>query len=116
MTPTEKKYTKNVGKLFLVKNKQYNNTTKRFEVTHDLCMVYGMHRTGYRGDTGPYAYSINTVTRVENDWYKDYNIRCAEFVQGPRRTRAYWGNRTYELLTKENMELIGKVIELKDGE
>lgn len=115
MTPTEKKYTKNVGKLFLVKDKRYNSDKKKFEVWHDLCMVYGMHRTGYTKETGPYAYSINTLNHVENDWYKDYNIRCAEFVNGPRR-RSYWGNRTYELLTKENMELVGKVIDLKDNE
>ena len=38
-----------------------------------------------------------------------------ELVNGPSR-RTYWGNRTYELLTKENMELIGKVIDLKENE
>ena len=115
MTPTEKKYTKNVGKLFLVKDKRYNTDQDKFQVTHGLCMVYGMHRTGYTGKTGPYGYNINTLTPVEQDWRKDYSIRCAEFVEGPRR-RSYWGNRTYELLTKENMELIGKVVDLKDGE
>lgn len=114
MTPTEKKYTKNVGKLFLVKDKRYNIDKKKFEVMHDLCMVYGMHRTGYKGDNGPYAYSINTLTPVDN-WRKDYSVRCTEFVNGPSR-RIYWGNRTYELLTKENMELIGKVIDLKENE
>lgn len=115
MTPTEKRYTKNVGKLFLVKDRRYNTDKKKFEVTHDLCMVYGMHRTGYRGDTGAYGYNINTLTPVEQEWRKDYTIRCTEFVNGPSR-RTYWGNRTYELLTKENMELIGKVIDLKENE
>lgn len=109
MTPTEKKYAKNVGKLFLFKEKRYNMDNREFEIEHGLCMVYGMIRTGYSGKTGAYAYQINTLTPVEQEWRKDYNIRCTEFVGGGRRS--YWGgNRTYELLTKENMELVGKVV------
>lgn len=112
MTPTEKKYAKNVGKLFLVKDKRYNSDKKAFEIEHGLCMVYGMIRTGYTGKTGAYAYQVNTLTPVEQEWRKDFNIRCTEFVNGNRRS--YWGNRTYEVLTKENMELVGKVIDLED--
>lgn len=112
MTPTEKKYAKNVGKLFLVKEKRYSMDKKKFEIEHGLCMVYGMIRTGYTGKTGAYAYQVNTLTPVEQEWRKDFNIRCTEFVNGNRRS--YWGNRTYEVLTKENMELVGKVIDLED--
>lgn len=114
MTTTEKRYAKNVGKLFLVKDKRYNQDKKKFEIEHGLCMVYGMYRTGYRGNTGAYAYTINTLTPVEQDWLKDYNVRCTEFIHGNRRS--YWGHRAYEELNKENMELVGKVIDLKENE
>ncbi len=113
MTPTEKKYAKNVGKLFLVKEKRYNMDRKEFQIEHGLCMVYGMVRSGYTGKSGAYAYQINTLTPVEQEWRRDFNIRCTEFIEGPRRT--YWaGARIYEPLTKENMELIGKVIDDKE--
>lgn len=113
MTPTEKRYAKNVGKLFLVKEKRYNMDRKQFEIQHELCMVYGMIRTGWTGKTGAYAYQINTLTPVEQEWRKDYNVRCTEFVNGNRRS--YWGgSRRYELLTKENMELVGKTVDDRD--
>lgn len=112
MTPTEKKYAKYVGKLFLVKEKRYNMDKKVFEFEHGLCMVYGLYRTGYNGNTGAYGYNINTLSPVEQEWRKDYNVRCADFLG--HGGRSHWGNRTYELLTKENMELVGKVVEDKD--
>jgi hypothetical protein len=113
MTPTEKKYAKNVGKLFLVKEKRYNMDRKEFEIEHGLCMVYGMVRTGYTGKSGAYAYQINTLTPVEQEWRRDFAVRCTGFIEGTRRT--YWaGACIYEPLTKENMELIGKVIDDKE--
>ena len=113
MTTTEKKYAKNVGKLFLVKEKRYNMDRKEFQIEHGLCMVYGMVRSGYTGKSGAYTYQINTLTPMEQEWRRDFNVRCTEFIEGTRRT--YWGgNRAYEPLTKENMELIGKVIDDKE--
>ena len=115
MTPTEKRYAKNVGKLFVFKEKRFNMERREFEYEYGLCMVYGMIRTGYSGKTGAYAYQINTLAPVVQDWRKDYNLRCTEFIGKYRHS--HWGsNRTYELLTKENMELVGKVIDEKKGE
>lgn len=112
MTPTEKKYRKNIGKLFVVKNRRYNQDKSKFELEHGLCMVYGIIRTGWNNNTGAYAYSINTLTEVEVEWLKDYNVRCKEFIEGPRHT--WWGSRSYEEVTEENKHLIGTVVELNE--
>ena len=112
MTPTEKKYRKNIGKLFVVKERRYNSDKSKFELEHGLCMVYGMMRTGYRGDTGAYAYNINTLSEVDVEWMKDYNVRCKEFLDGPRAR--YWGSRSYEELTEENKHLVGTVVDLNE--
>ena len=115
MTQTEKKYAKNVGKLFLVKEKRYNMDRKEFQTEHGLCMVYGMVRCGYTGKSGAYAYQINTLTPVEQEWRRDFNVRCTEFIESTHRTPYLLASaRIYEPLTKENMELIGKVIDDKE--
>lgn len=111
MTTTEKRYARQIGKLFLVRERRYNSDIKKFQIDHTLCMVYGMRRSGYNGTTGPFNYLINTLSKVEREYLKDYAVRCTEFFNGRRR---YWGNRTYEELTKENMELVGKVIDSTD--
>lgn len=111
MTPTEKKYRNNLGKLFIVRNRRYNQDKHKFELEHGLCMVYGMMRTGYRGDTGAYAYKINTLSEVDVEWMKDYNVRCTEFINGSNN---YWTSRTYVELTEENKNLVGTIIDLDE--
>ena len=112
MTPTEKKYRKNIGKLFIVKERRYNGSKSKFELEHGLCLVYGIMRTGYKGDTGAYAYNINTLSEVDVEWMKDYNVRCTEFLDGARAR--YWGSRTYMELTEENKNLVGTIIDLDE--
>lgn len=115
MTQTEKKYAANVGKLFLIHEKRYNQDKKAFQMEYALCMVYGMVRTGWNGQNGAYAYQINRLTHTDIEWRRDYNVRCKEFI-GEGSYRRHWQNTKYELLTKENMELVGKIVDIKQGE
>jgi hypothetical protein len=121
MTPTEKQYAKNVGKLFIAKDRRYNMDKQKFEHTHTLCFVYGMYRTGYNGKNGAYGYKIQTLfPKLEQDWRMDYTIRCKEFNEGGRRGycsgRGHWHRMDYLPATPENTELIGKVIDVPENE
>lgn len=122
MTQTEKQYAKNVGKLFISKDKEFNHDKKGFQYTHSLCFVYGMYRTGYNGKTGAYGYKIQTLAPSRDDWKQDYAVKCKEFIDGaPRRSywhrnSYYWHRNSYLPLTPENTELIGKVIDVPENE
>jgi hypothetical protein len=115
MTQTEKQYAKNVGKLFISKDKEFNHDKKGFEYTHTLCFVYGMVRTGYNGKSGAYAYKIQTLSPARDDWKQDYTVKCKEFVNGPTR-RSYWHRNDYLPLTPQNTDLIGKVVAVPENE
>ena len=112
MSTTEKKYRKNIGKLFVVKERQYNSDMSKFQLEHGLCLVYGMMRTGYKGESGAYAYKINTLSEIDVEWLKDYNVRCTEFLNDSRAR--YWGSRTYIELTEENKNLVGTIVDLDE--
>jgi hypothetical protein len=114
MTQTEKQYAKNVGKLFISKNREFNHDKKGFEYTHSLCFVYGMYRTGYNGKTGAYGYKVQTLAPSRDDWRKEYTVKCREFAGHFRRS--YWHQMEYIPLTPENTELIGKVIDVPENE
>lgn len=114
MTPTEKQYAKNVGKLFIAKDRQYNNEKQKYEYTHTLCFVYGMYRTGYNGKNGAYAYNVESLFPKLDSWRKDYSIKCKEFNGTTRR--GYWHRIDYLPATPENKELIGKVIDVPENE
>lgn len=115
MTITERKYAANVGKLFLIKDKCYNHDKKKFQMEYGLCMVYGMIRTGYNGKNGAYAYQINRLTQTDVEWRKDFTVRCTQFIGISGRGRySYWGNTEYVLLDKENVELVGKIVDLEE--
>jgi hypothetical protein len=114
MTQTEKQYAKNVGKLFISKDKEFNHDKKDFQYTHSLCFVYGMVRHGYR-EKGAYAYKIQTLSPARDDWKKEYTVKCKEFINSSPR-RSYWHRNDYFPLTPENTELIGKVIDVPENE
>ncbi len=73
-----------------------------------------MVRSGYKGNTGAYAYKIQTLfPKVENEWRMDYTMKCKDFIDGPARRR-YWNNAEYMPNTPENLQLIGKVIDIEE--
>jgi hypothetical protein len=117
MTPTEKQYAKNVGKLFIAKNKEFNHDKKVFQYTHSLCFVYGVYRTGYNGTRGAYGYKIQTLAPSRDDWKKEYTVKCKSFNGTTRQPSGYYWHRvTYLPATPENQELIGKVIDVPENE
>jgi hypothetical protein len=113
LTPTYKKYIQNIGKLFVAKNTSYDHA-KRSNITHyGLVMVYGLERSGYRGETGAYLYKIQTLQDpFEIEWRKDYSLRCTEF-NNPNRYR-YWGHTEYLPMTEENEKLVGTVVDIPE--
>ena len=109
MTPTEKKYSNNVGKLYLVRNRQYNSEKEKFEYHHSLIMVYGIRKSGYNGKSGYYLYNVNTISSVDVEWRKDYAVRCKDLERGTGN--GYWYSTDFLPLTDENKHLIDTIVE-----
>ncbi len=113
MTPTYKKYIQNIGKLFVTKNTSYDHNKRCHIVHYGLVMVYGLERSGYRGDSGAYLYKIQTLKDAfEIEWRKEYSLRCTEF-NNPNRSR-YWGTTEYLPVTEENEKLVGTSVDIPE--
>jgi len=114
MTPTYKKYISNIGKLFVTKQTSYDHNKSANITTYGLVMVYGIIRSGYRGESGAYLYKIQTLQDpFEHEWRKDYSIRCTEFID-PRKN--FWGSTEYLPMTEENEKLVGTTVEVPEAE
>lgn len=83
MTPTEKKYSKAVGKLFYLKYTDYANwdpVTRRYEVVKGLCMPTAMIK-----ERGVWCYKIEWIGTPLDNWTSStagYFMRNAEPYQG----------------------------------
>ena len=113
MTPTEKKYSQHIGKLYITKTRRYNSEKEKFENHHSLIMVYGIRRSGYSEKTGYYIYNVNTISSVDVEWKKDYNIRCTELHNG-KTGRHFWYSTEYLPLTDENKHLVDTITECEE--
>lgn len=113
MTPTEKKYSQHIGKLYLTRNRRYNTEKEKFENHHSLIMIYGIRRRGYNEKTGYFVYNVNTISSVDFEWKKDYSVRCTDIHRGSSAS-SYWYATEYIPLTDENKHLIDTIVECEE--
>jgi hypothetical protein len=77
MTPTEKQYMKKVGKLYWLKERNWNSDTQSYSVEWGLILIAGITRHY----SNRFTYVINAIGAPEDSWRTEYKFRCADFVQ-----------------------------------
>lgn len=113
MTPTEKKYRQNIGKLFLTKQRKYNYDKQCDQMTHSLVLVAGICRAGYRGETGAYLYNLQTLSKTDVEWRKEFSVRCCGFAD---KVDANIWRMQFEPLTEQNEKLIDMEVDIPEGQ
>ena len=107
MTPTQKKYMAEVGKLHILRERIYDAAKEKFYWQYHLCFVDGIKR-GYSGKSGHYRFNVSVLSKLghNNAWRKQYSVNCTEFYNGR------WYADTYLEATKENLELVEKIVDV----
>lgn len=84
LTPTYKKYAKNLGQLFWELENTYNPESGEYIKSWGLIMVTGL---GRRYGRGRYVYNVSALGADSPDWKSDYRYDSANFVNNLLRNR-----------------------------
>lgn len=73
VTPTYRKYARNVGKLFWEKNSDWDHDVRDYVYSWKPIMIAGLQR---RWGKGRYIYTIMALGSGEDEWRSSYKSEC----------------------------------------